>query len=350
MTDPAPTDPQRARFAPHAAREMAGMFDQVSRRYDWLNALMTLGQDGAWRMAMAGEVPADTVAVVDLCTGSGVSTAGLRRAGRTVLGVDVSLRMLRAAQDDYGGSGWAPRFVCADGFALPLRDGAVGAVTTAFGIRNLRPRADALREIARVLKPGGVLVILEATTPARGVLARFARAWIRHGIPLLGRISDDPSAYRYLSDSIFEFGGGAELERDLETTGFELTRRRDFLFGAARLWTARRSSGVGRIASVRPEALHDATSAHSGVVASPVTTARRAGEWRAWAWLNALVSASLLGALVWGAVAFAKWAPALPLQPWQRSAAWFLLAFGVFAFGLRTVILGRRALGPDPRP
>jgi hypothetical protein len=160
---------------------------------------------------------------------------------------------------------------------------------------------------------------------------------------------DDPSAYRYLSESIFEFGSGQALEHDLEMAGFEVTRRRAFLFGAARLWTARCSSGVGRIASVRPEALHDATPVRSGAMAGTVSATWRAGEWRAWAWLNALVSATLLAALVWGTVAFAKWAPSLPLQPWQRSAGWFLLAFGVFAFGIRTFILGRRALGPDPR-
>ncbi|HUK63826.1 MAG TPA: ubiquinone/menaquinone biosynthesis methyltransferase [Dongiaceae bacterium] len=350
MTDPPPTDPQRARFAPRAAREMAGMFDQVSRRYDWLNALMTLGQDGAWRTAMSREVPSDTVVVVDLCTGSGISTVGLRRAGRTVLGIDVSLRMLRAAENDYGGPGWAPRFVCADGFALPLRDGAVGAVTTAFGIRNLRPRADALAEIRRVLKPGGTLVILEATAPDRGPLAPLARGWIRHGIPWLGALSPDPSAYRYLSDSIFEFGAGAEMERDLEAAGFSVTGQREFLFGAARAWTARRPSGPGRIASVRPEALHDAMAARSGAEPDPAPAALRTREWRTWAWLNALVSATLLAALVWGVIAFAKWARVLPLQPWQRSTGWFLLAFGLFAFAIRTVILGRRALGPGPRP
>jgi demethylmenaquinone methyltransferase/2-methoxy-6-polyprenyl-1,4-benzoquinol methylase len=349
MTDPAPHDPQRARFAPRAAREMAGMFDRVSRRYDWLNALMTLGQDGAWRTAMSREVPADTVVVVDLATGSGVSTVGLRRAGRTVVGVDVSLRMLRAAEDDYGGPGWAPRFVCADGFALPLRDGAVGAVTIAFGIRNLRPRADALREIRRVLKPGGTLVILEATAPRRGLVASLARTWIRFGIPLLGRLSDDPSAYRYLSESIFEFGAGPELERDLAAADFALARRRDFLFGAARLWTARGPSAAGRIASVRPEPLHDAMSARFGATSDPVTVALRTREWRTWAWLNALVSGTLLASLVWGTAAFAKWAPALPLQPWQRSAGWFLLTFGLIAFAVRTVILGRRAMGPGPR-
>src|SRR5262245_59423859 len=110
------------RFAPHAARELGGMFDQVSGRYDFLNQLMSLGQDRAWRRALAWAVPDGSHAVLDLCTGSGASLAGLRRPGRLVLGVDVSLAMLELAADHQRPRGWAARLVCADGFHLPLRD------------------------------------------------------------------------------------------------------------------------------------------------------------------------------------------------------------------------------------
>ena len=119
------------------------MFDDVSGRYDLLNRFMSLGQDGAWREAMWRAVPADANRVLDLATGSGVSVPGLTRPGRTVLGMDVSFAMLEVAHDTYGGPGWSPRFACADGFRLPLRDGALDAVTIAFGIRNFRPRVTA---------------------------------------------------------------------------------------------------------------------------------------------------------------------------------------------------------------
>src|SRR5262249_14244089 len=171
---------------------MASMFDDVSGRYDVLNRVMTLGQDSAWREAMAQRVPASAHRVLDLCTGSGTSLTGLHQPGRTVLGIDVSLAMLRVAAAA-ARRHWTPALVCADGFRLPLRDGAVDAVTVAFGIRNLRPREPALAEIARVLAPGGRLVVLEAAAPERGVLAPFTRAWIRHAIPLAGRLSPDPS-------------------------------------------------------------------------------------------------------------------------------------------------------------
>ncbi len=149
MTSETPPDPG-GRFEPRAARAMAEMFDDVSGRYDLLNRLMTLGRDDAWRAAMWSAVPEDARAVLDLCTGSGVSLGGLRRPGRLVMGIDVSFAMLAMAADREGRSGWAPRLGCADAFHLPLRARALDAVTVAFGMRNLRPRAAALAELARV--------------------------------------------------------------------------------------------------------------------------------------------------------------------------------------------------------
>ena len=344
-----PTTPSSARFAPHAAREMAGMFVDVSGRYDMLNRIMTLGQDSAWRLAMWRCVPESARVCLDLCTGSGVSTSGLRRPGRTVLGMDVSLGMLQVADSEFGGDGWAPRFACADAFQLPLPDASIDTVTIAFGIRNLRPRARAIAELRRVLRSGGSLVVLEAAAPAPGPLAPFTRAWIRYAIPLAGRVSPDPSAYEYLSRSIFEFGAGPEFETDLISGEFEITHRRSFMFGATRLWVARAPGPVGQIASVRPIALQGARSA------SPEIGARQSAdhapdlEWRAWSLANLAVSLGLTLAFAWGGWSFAKWAPLLPLQPWQRWGGGLLIVLGLVTFIARTLSLGLRALGPGPR-
>src|SRR5438552_2854768 len=118
-------DVHSARFAPHAAREMAEMFDDVSGRYDLLNRIMSLGRDRSWREAMGRAIPEEARTVMDLCTGSGVSLEGLRRPGRLVIGADVSLEMLRLAAWGSNRAGWAPRLVCADAFALPLRDSSL---------------------------------------------------------------------------------------------------------------------------------------------------------------------------------------------------------------------------------
>jgi demethylmenaquinone methyltransferase / 2-methoxy-6-polyprenyl-1,4-benzoquinol methylase len=173
---------------------MASMFDDVSGRYDLLNRLMTLGRDASWREAMAREVPDDARVVLDLCTGNGVSLDGLRVPGRVAIGLDTSMQMLRQAVDAHGRTGWAPRFVCGDAFRIPLRDGSVAAITVAFGVRNLRPRLDALREMRRVLAPGGTLVVLEALAPTSGPLAPAHRWWVRRMIPLAGRLSPRPTS------------------------------------------------------------------------------------------------------------------------------------------------------------
>ncbi|HVP15640.1 MAG TPA: ubiquinone/menaquinone biosynthesis methyltransferase [Terriglobales bacterium] len=328
----------------HAVREMAGMFDRVARRYDLLNSLMTLGQDRAWRAAMARAVPEPARIVLDLCTGSGVSLEGLLRAGRLVVGVDASLGMLEVAASDYETWGWGPRLVCADAFRLPFRDGAVDAITIAFGMRNLRPRPQALAEMARVLAPGGALVVLEATAPRRGALAPLHAFHARRVIPLLGRLSPDPAAYRYLSESIFEFGAGEEFERDLTASGFEVVERQSYLLGAARLWAAQ------RMAAAPGGALRIAR--HDRPIRGNFTQRPRPweGEWRAWTAAQAVLSAALTASLVWALVTWIKWQPTLHLEAWQERGLWALIVLGLIGFGVRTLALLLWLLGPPPRP
>lgn len=326
------------RFNPKASREMASMFDGVSRHYDLLNRVMTLGQDSAWREAMWRRVPADARRVLDLCTGSGVSLPGLLRPGRTVLGIDVSLAMLRVAAVETTAGGWAPRLACADGFRLPLRDGVLDAVTVAFGIRNLRPRREALAEILRVLTPGGRLVVLEAAAPAPGPLAPFARWWIRHAIPFAGRLSSDPTAYRYLSQSIFEFGAGPEFEADLDAAGFRRVDSRSFLFGAARLWVAESASVLGQISAARPPAVRSALRASGDFAQDAVHPDRSSGEAGAWRLAQALTSLALTAAFVWALAVWLKVRDDLPLSPPQRFGAWVLIVGGLVISAGRTLV------------
>lgn len=318
------------------------MFDDVSGRYDFLNRVMTLGQDGAWREAMWRAVPADAHVVLDLCTGSGVSLPGLRRPGRTVLGMDVSFQMLEVAQAEYGSSGWAPRLACSDAFRLPLRDGALDAITIAFGVRNLRPRETAMAELARVLRPGATLVVLEASAPAPGPLHPFHAFWVRHMIPLFGRLSPDPSAYRYLSASIFEFGHGPEFVRALEGAGFSLARQQSFLLGATRLWVARRDGALGQNPAAGVADVRNARRKSGDSPQDPAGPAGHSSETRAWLGAQASVSALLTLALTYALAEWAKSQARLPLNDVQRFAGWVLLGAGVVVFGVRSVWLGLR--------
>jgi len=337
---PTPSAPER--FEPHAAREMASMFDEVSGRYDLLNRLMTLGQDGEWRADLAAAVPPRALTVLDLCTGNGVSLRGLTRPGRLVIGLDVSLGMLAGAAATLPVTGWAPRLVGGDAFRLPFRDGSIDAITIGFGVRNLRPRPAALAEIRRVLAPGGTLAVLEACAPRPGAFAPFHRFHLRHIVPLLGRLSPDPSAYRYLSDSIFEFGDGRAFEADLTNAAFTLLATRSFLLGATRLWIARAPGAAG-------SGVQDARSAELRRGDSP--HAIGAGESGAGAWrgVQVVVSAILTVALSAGLIQFARTAKNLPLAGWTRVALGGLLVLGVLVFGLRTLLLAARRGGSRRR-
>lgn len=344
-----PSEPHSDRFEPHAVREMAGMFDDVSGRYDTVNRLMTLGRDAAWRAAMGALVPWRARVVLDLCTGNGVSLAELLEPGRLVLGMDVSLRMLAHAATEFGTRGWGPRLACADAFRLPLRAASVDAVTVAFGVRNLRPRVEALREVARVLRPGGALIVLEATAPAPGPLAPLHRFWLARVVPWLGRLSPDPSAYHYLARSIVEFGDGSAFERDLAEAGFTVAARRRFMLGATRLWAARRPARAGEIVAGAGAAVHNAPPGRFDEGDLPHAARAAAREWRVWTGAQLLTGLTLAAALAWGLASYHNYRPLLPLRPWEQTALEVLLVVGLVMFAVRTLVLLLRILGPAPR-
>jgi SAM-dependent methyltransferase len=240
--------------------------------------------------------------------------------------------------------------VCADAFALPFGERALDAVTIAFGIRNLRPTRDALAELARVLRPGGMLVVLEATAPARGAFAPAHAFYLRHLVPLAGRLSPDPSAYVYLSTSIFEFGAGPEFEQALAAAGFEVVERRRFMMGATRLWVTRRDPSTGQKLTIPgPDGLRNARGGGQERVNTPIRGEARAMEWRVWTGVQMALSTAIVAALVWGTVEMAKFGGNLPLAGWQRPFAWALLVGGLVIFGLRSLLLLGRLLGPPPR-
>jgi len=337
------------RSSPRAAREMAGMFDRVVPRYDLLNRLMTLGQDAVWRRALWRAVPERARTVLDLCAGNGASLGGLRRPGRLLVGVDVSLAMLEQAAAEHGRLGWAPRLVCGDAFRLPLRSHSLDAITVAFGVRNLRPREEALAEMARVLKPGGLLCVLEALSPRAGPLAGLHRFHLRRVLPLLGKLSPDPDAYRYLGESILEFGSGPEFERALGAAGFAVERRRVFLLGAAGLWIATARPESGEKATAGKNLLQPARTEGSSPGDLPHDPARTEAESRWWSAIQLLVSAALLAALIAVLRIFFNSSDRLPLERGARTGAALLLLAGTIWSAVRTALLARRLFAPPTR-
>jgi ubiE/COQ5 methyltransferase-like protein len=186
-------------------------------------------------------------------------------------------------------------------------------------------------------------VVLEATAPAGGPFAPFHRFYLRHLIPLAGRLSPEPSAYAYLGRSILEFGSGDEFEADLARAGFDGIARRDFLLGATALWTAR-SRGGAKAGEVRRARLGELARGEM-----PNRERRGEGEWRWWTGIQWVLSGAVLASLIYAQWLFAKYGHDLRLEPWQRTGMRALLALAMVGFGVRTLLLGLRLFGPPPR-
>jgi len=205
------------------------MFDRVAARYDLLNSLMSAGLHHRWRERAAdrAELRAGD-AVLDVCCGTGdlaFELAARVAPGGSVVGCDFSEPMLDLARlkaTNHGIEG--VRFEWADALSLPYDAARFDAVTVGFGVRNFADRDRGLREMARVLRPGGRLVVLEFTEPRRPPFSTFYALWFDRIAPLLGRLSDDPEAYSYLAESVHSFPDPQGLAQKLDTAGLEQIR------------------------------------------------------------------------------------------------------------------------------
>jgi demethylmenaquinone methyltransferase/2-methoxy-6-polyprenyl-1,4-benzoquinol methylase len=205
------------------------MFDRVAGRYDALNSVMTAGLHHRWRQRAADRAelkPGDSA--LDVCCGTG--DLALELAGRVapaghVVGCDFSEPMLDLAREKAASrQAAAVRFEWADALSLPYDAGRFDAVTVGFGVRNLADLDRGLREMARVLRPGGRLVVLEITQPSRPPLSTFYSLWFDRVVPLLGTFSGDSEAYSYLPESVRNFPGPPRLAELMDTAGLEQIR------------------------------------------------------------------------------------------------------------------------------
>jgi demethylmenaquinone methyltransferase / 2-methoxy-6-polyprenyl-1,4-benzoquinol methylase len=208
------------------------MFDRIAPVYDAMNRVMTAGLDGRWRAETAAAVVRPGDHVLDACCGTGDLALACERAGGKVTGLDFSERMLERARQKSSSVEW----VQGDALALPFEDASFDAATVGFGVRNLADLEGGLRELRRVLRPGGRIGILEITQP-RGLLAPFYRLWFDRVVPMLGRVLPGGSAYTYLPASVRRFPGPEDLRALLRETGFEDVRYRLFAGGIVALHT-----------------------------------------------------------------------------------------------------------------
>ncbi len=215
------TTPEGAHSEQEAAAWVRGMFARVAHRYDLANHLLSFNIDRHWRAHTVRRIRAvldrPEARVLDTCCGTGDLVLAIERASRAlVAGSDFCHPMLVAAR----GKTRAPLFE-ADALRLPLADGSLDLVTVAFGFRNLANYEAGLREMRRVLKPGGMAAILEFSTPPNPAFRALYNFYSRRILPWIGgAISGSRDAYRYLPESVRKFPAAAQLADDMRRAGF----------------------------------------------------------------------------------------------------------------------------------
>ncbi|MEE9240363.1 MAG: bifunctional demethylmenaquinone methyltransferase/2-methoxy-6-polyprenyl-1,4-benzoquinol methylase UbiE [bacterium] len=239
-------DPQKEKEFAHRVRKM---FASIAPRYDLLNHLLSLGTDIYWRRATVGEVRSilsrPGSRTLDLCCGTGDLTLALQRGAKenkgAVLGADFCLPMLQMGEKKFRRASRLNPLLAADALDLPFAERTFDLVTSAFGFRNLASHQAGLREIFRVLKPGGEIALLEFShvrTPIVGPLFRIYFRWV---LPRLGAwLSGVEGPYKYLPDSVGRFPDQAQLRQMMRDCGFTSVRYRNFFGGVASLHRGRK--------------------------------------------------------------------------------------------------------------
>jgi demethylmenaquinone methyltransferase/2-methoxy-6-polyprenyl-1,4-benzoquinol methylase len=224
------------------------MFDQIADRYDFLNRVLSLGIDQGWRKKTVASLELEAGArVLDLATGTADLAIAIAKTHGDTAGVghDPTSKMLEVGRQKIAAKGLDARveLVEGDAQALPFADASFDGTTIAFGIRNVPDRQRALREMARVTKPGGRVAILELSEPEGGLIAPFARFHIRTMVPRIGALLSGSSEYAYLQRSIAAFPRPEEFGEIMRASGLDVIAIRPLTFGVCCLYVATPSGG-----------------------------------------------------------------------------------------------------------
>jgi demethylmenaquinone methyltransferase/2-methoxy-6-polyprenyl-1,4-benzoquinol methylase len=254
---PAPvkgTQPEGAHTEDDASRKVREMFTQIAPSYDALNHILSLQLDRLWRARVARRLrsilSSPNALVLDLCCGTGDLALTLRKAGKArIIGADFAHTMLLRARaksilgHSHSGMPAPPPLPLAeaDALRLPFADSSFDLVTAAFGFRNLANYEAGLREIHRVLKPGGTIAILEFTEPPDGFIGTLYRWYFCKVLPRIGGwLSGDPAAYAYLPKSVARFFRPPELAALMAAAGYDSVAYKVWTFGTVALHIAQR--------------------------------------------------------------------------------------------------------------
>jgi len=212
------------------------MFDAIASRYELVNRLMTFGLDTRWRRRAVTDLrlPRQSV-VLDVAAGTGDFTRELARQGHRAVATDLSLGMLQAGR-------LMDERVQADASLLPFRTGGFDGVTCGYALRNFSDLTASFNEMARVIRPGGRLSLLEVCEPQSGLWRAGFRVWFRRVVPFIGSLVSDRAAYHYLPESTAYLPASQEIVRMLNRSGFAAVNHRRVMGGLSQQFIATRSS------------------------------------------------------------------------------------------------------------
>ncbi len=232
-------------------QQVADMFDKIAFRYDFLNRLLSGGSDIYWRRQAIREIRAlQPETILDVATGTGVMAIMMARHLPHLRrpGIDISTGMLDIGRQKVARLQLDSRVILqtGDSEALPFPDNHFGAITVAFGVRNFENLERGLREMRRVLKPGGKLVVLEFSKPRTPGITQIYNLYLRLVAPTIGRlVSSNREAYRYLNDSVRAFPEGNDFLQILDVCGYAHTRLRRLSLGICSLYMGEKAPGQG---------------------------------------------------------------------------------------------------------
>ena len=219
-------------------KEIASMFDSLASRYDVMDALMTGGLDRVWMTALRKAVaPHPGERILDLAAGTGASSAALAKGGAEVVACDLSEGMIEVGRERHP----EIEFVHGNAMDLDFEDGSFDAVTISWGLRNIPDPELALREMARVVRPRGRLVVLEFSTPPNAVWRALYNFYLKHLIPFWGGlITGDKAGFVYLSKSIKAFPNQEGLAKMMRDAGFVDVTWKNYTGGIAAVHVAKK--------------------------------------------------------------------------------------------------------------
>lgn len=224
-------------------KQVERMFDTISTNYDGLNRVISFGIDVKWRKKVV-KLVSDTnpESVLDIATGTGDLAISLAKTGaKEIVGLDLSEGMLAVGRKKIHEEGLTERIqmIQGDSEDLPFENDSFDAITVAFGVRNFEDLEKGLSEILRILRPGGIFVVLETSVPTRFPFKQGYHFYTRNLLPLIGKLfSKDKVAYSYLSESAAAFPHGEQFNNILRKTGFISVQNKPQTMGVATIYSA----------------------------------------------------------------------------------------------------------------